>query len=480
MKVSFQLVLVAVVALVGVNTCCDALNVANAVKEHQPAATPVGDKASEAPACSESVGDALITDLVDWIKDNGGTVDNRQEVRKANNITSPHHVYATSFIPKGTLLLTVPWELVIEPTDDMEQNPLCDAVQILSQEMEANKKGNSKYGPYLRYLESTADSLPSTWSQGGKDLLKKVLGKNLLTDVNAIDKEFWTYKRQCVKGQKSFDPREQAARILLARQSPNPPSHEDDIEWYQLIPFYDFYSPREGGDYNVDFGQDGDEEEMYVIAKRDIQEGEEIHTPLDFGSVTMDPNDRDYEGKLFVHSGKIERRYSFSFTDPTASKLNKDLPVKFDLDVSVDNHGKRTFNVSWIEGVRPNSRAYQYIRDEIKRMKEVVTILPLDALNYLHPAAEHERKAIEEYAWALIDALTALLETKHDPREITPWTVSDHTVAGVNLASYNLEGITEQTEPGNGEAPFELFDDFDMSDMIIGNENWKDMIEYRR
>jgi hypothetical protein len=73
-----------------------------------------------------------------------------------------------------------------------------------------------------------------------------------------------------------------------------------------------------------------------------------------------------------------------------------------------------------------------------------------------------------------------LLETKHGARPITPWTTQNYEVAGVNLGSYNLVGVEEVKEPKEGAEPFELFEDFDISDMIVGNENWKDMIEYRR
>jgi hypothetical protein len=74
-----------------------------------------------------------------------------------------------------------------------------------------------------------------------------------------------------------------------------------------------------------------------------------------------------------------------------------------------------------------------------------------------------------------------LLDTKYSGRPKTPWTTEDYVVAGVNLGTYNLLGVEEDKEPKNdSEQPYELFEDFDISNLIIGNENWKDMIEYRR
>ena len=71
------------------------------------------------------------------------------------------------------------------------------------------------------------------------------------------------------------------------------------------------------------------------------------------------------------------------------------------------------------------------------------------------------------------------MEPKHDFR------FSEFEVAGVNLAAYDGGGgrLVEETKPAKRttkEEPFELFDDFDLSDMIVGNETWKDLVRYRR
>lgn len=441
-----------------------------------PATSNDKDIASSSPVCKNAFEDSIVNYLIEWITENGGIVDERQNVKKESqgNVTSPHSVYATSFIPKGTTLLSVPWHLVIEPKDYSDTSGLCDMVDILHKELEANKRGKSKYGPFMRYLESLTDPImiPSAWSQGGKDLLKSVLGKNLMTDVNAIDSDFRLWKKNCVKGSIVNNPQETAAALAIGYLSPDP--SDSDFDWYQMVPFYDFYSPREDGQHNTKYGQDDDAEMMILIASRDIETGETIHTPLGYGETAG-------EERQFVHSGKIERRHSFVFTDPSASHKNKPMPVKFDLDRQIDKEtGKSSYRITWVEGVRPHSRSYDQIEVELNRMKKIVTILPLDALYFLQPAAAHERRAIEEYAWTLIDALTALLDTRHDARPITPWAIRDYKVAGVNLGTYNLIGIEEDKDSKSGEEPFELFQDFDISDKIIGNENWKDMIEYRR
>jgi hypothetical protein len=187
------------------------------------------------------------------------------------------------------------------------------------------------------------------------------------------------------------------------------------------------------------------------------------------------------ERREFIDSGVIERLHSFKFTDPSAPFKNENMEVKFYLDRELDENGEYTYQISWHQDVRPDSRAYEHIEKELHRIKEINTLLSNEALYYLQPVAPHERKALQEYATYLVDTLSILLDTKYSGRPKTPWTTEDYVVAGVNLGTYNLLGVEEDKEPKNdSEQPYALFEDFDISNLIIGNENWKDMIEYRR
>jgi hypothetical protein len=426
---------------------------------------------SNAPVCGEDVTNQVIDKMVDWIKENGGIVDPRQVVKKErpDDITSPTHVYATSLIPQGTVLLAVPWGLVLEAKG--ETSTICQLVKLLRDELKLNKKNKSDdFGPYIAYLETVlADPimLPTAWSESGKKLLKQVLGKNLLPDVNAIDEDYWMWKKKCLDDKDKV--LKMAAQLVIGYHSPNP---SEDEKWYQMIPFYDLYSPREY-EYNTDFEQDEEDEEILLTAARDIQAGERIHTRFGFGE-TMG------ERREFIDSGVIERFHSFEFTDPSAPYQNAKMEVEFYLDRDLDENGEYTYQISWHQDVRPDSRAYEHIEKELHRIKEINTLLSNDALYFLQPVAPHERKALQEYTTYLLDTLSILLDTKYSGRPKTPWTTKDYVVGGVNLGTYNLLGVEEDKEPKNDEKPYELFEDFDISDLIIGNENWKDMIEYRR
>jgi hypothetical protein len=64
--------------------------------------------------------------------------------------------------------------------------------------------------------------------------------------------------------------------------------------------------------------------------------------------------------------------------------------------------------------------------------------------------------------------------------EKTDRTLSHFEVGGVNLALYKQEQEVEQTKASPEAEPFELYEDFDIADQITGDENWADLIAYRR
>ena len=84
----------------------------------------------------------------------------------------------------------------------------------------------------------------------------------------------------------------------------------------------------------------------------------------------------------------------------------------------------------------------------------------------------------------------SFLETKEfsAPSESRVWIETRHTtrdfqVAGINLGRYRMKAdrnkAKETVLPKPTEKPFELFEDFDISDKITGNEAWWDLITIR-
>jgi hypothetical protein len=62
--------------------------------------------------------------------------------------------------------------------------------------------------------------------------------------------------------------------------------------------------------------------------------------------------------------------------------------------------------------------------------------------------------------------------------EKSEFTLSHFEVGGVNLALYKQEA--EQIKVSPESDPFELYEDFNIADQITGEENWADLITYRR
>lgn len=426
--------------------------------------------------CEED--DTVVKELTTWIKEKGGLVDERQTVRREDpsDSTSPRIVYANAFIPKGTVLLSMPWDMVMEP-DYSPGVGFCDMVEILKNEFEKHEKGESEYGPYVRYLQSLnyPRTVPNGWSPHGKILLKAMIGENLLPEPHQIDKHLHAWEERCGGDIEGDETGRAAALLVTDYRSPNTSEDEDDEDWHYMVPFYDLYSTT----YqvaNTFLLQDENNNEIEVISSRDIEAEELIRTAKVFG-VPIGVR------RPFIHRSVAGPRFSFSFYDESAASLSAKLLVDFDYEVNNDesrSDRKGEKCVTWVDGIRASSRAYAFLQAELERLEKITNLLTLDDIYLLHPAPKHERKRVLSYASDFIDALSAVIDKRHEPAPITPYTIADYEVAGVNLASYNLIGVEQAEGPEAQGKPFELFENFDISNMIVGDEIWEDMIEYRR
>ena len=62
----------------------------------------------------------------------------------------------------------------------------------------------------------------------------------------------------------------------------------------------------------------------------------------------------------------------------------------------------------------------------------------------------------------------------------TQFTLTEFPSMGVNLATYGMPPSETDDIGGANEEEFELYDNFDIADQITGNENWWDLVAYRR
>lgn len=115
--------------------------------------------------------------ILDWIHNaEGGYFNPKQELRTIDSTQSALGVFAVEDIEEGEVLMTVPWDLIIQSDDKDEEGLMCcGTVAAVLREMKLGEK--SKYHPYPEYLKAQPDNdLPSNWSEKGKDLLYAIIG----------------------------------------------------------------------------------------------------------------------------------------------------------------------------------------------------------------------------------------------------------------------------------------------------------------
>lgn len=243
---------------------------------------------ASAPTCSN----CDISGLLTWVEDSGGVFSSKQEIRleNPNDKYSKLGVFATDIILQGTVLATIPWDIIIKGDDvafddeededqendeeeDEEENheeisePFlieCSTVRNLVKEL---AKAKSHYAPYLNYLQTQHETpLPSIWSEEGKQLLEQVLGgknhpENLIGDATTRLSHQWL---EMCGGEES------ALQAAMRVQQ-----YADDGV---LIPLKDLYRHRNGPYYNVDtfFTDEG----YQIVARNMIRKGEQIHDSI--------------------------------------------------------------------------------------------------------------------------------------------------------------------------------------------------------
>jgi hypothetical protein len=134
--------------------------------------------------------------VLDWILSNEGGYfnDKNQYLKEKEGQSGEYAVHALKPIYQGELLFQVPWSLILnvessviiseDDDDEEEENSLvnCALVHRLLEEWKTYQKAQEQnattlLGPYLDYIESKRwNKIPSTFSDGGQDLLLDLLG----------------------------------------------------------------------------------------------------------------------------------------------------------------------------------------------------------------------------------------------------------------------------------------------------------------
>lgn len=216
-------------------------------------------------------GDEYLIDLINWFSKVGGRLNRKIDIRRADpsDPMSPFGMFAMEDIYGKELIISVRRETLLT-ADGLDKGRKlidsalpCETAFKLIEEME---KGNSsEFSGYVNFLKKQKTSLPSAWSDAGKELLNEVIDELPPDDATTwIEKEWY---EEC-QGPKGSD-KENVALMLISRG------------WdYVMIPMYDVMNHRNGNYYNTysDKISDTSKDVIQVRAQRRIMKGEQVFT----------------------------------------------------------------------------------------------------------------------------------------------------------------------------------------------------------
>lgn len=299
--------------------------------------------------------------IISWLKSHNGYLHPSLEMRHSNTSdpTSVFGMFTNADIDEGTLLFTIPRDLILHSNDDEHEQLNCGLVQVLLDEMK--NKNESPYAPFVNYLLHTQPpgQLPSAWSDAGKEMLMKALGdeefniakaKELLSRYKVLGQKntlppeepvSWVYQEwhhECDGGKDDLD--EYAAMLVLQRSW-------DDV----LIPLYDMLNHRNGLWLNTRTDENGvhGHEAVRVYASRDIFEEEEIYSSYN--------TCEDCGARIKTYgTPEIFRDYGFLEEMPQ-TWIFSDIGFGFRIDQleELDENGNYQYTlVEWIDDNMPN------------------------------------------------------------------------------------------------------------------------------
>lgn len=237
-------------------------------------------------------GDILLSHskkLTSWLTSSSGYLHPSLQMRRLDETdpTSMFGLFTESDLKEGTLLFSIPDDIIIHSNDNKLQQLDCGLVRVLTEEL--RKKDESQYAPYINYLLDTQPpgQLPSGWSDAGKEMLMKALGDE---DFNIVD------ARASFDRYKSFDfqntlPPSQAISWLENGWFYECNGETDELSQYAallvlqrswddvLIPIYDMISHRNGIWFNTRSDDNGvhNGKIINVYTNRDVFAGEQIY-----------------------------------------------------------------------------------------------------------------------------------------------------------------------------------------------------------
>ena len=351
--------------------------------------------------------DSLAYPLVSWIRSEGGVFNTKLGIRqvRSGDASSIHGVIANEDIQRGEIILEVPRHLLISLEDETEEDRTeidfnCDVVEAFAEELRLGSE--SQYAPYLDYLLEARrrSTIPSAWSDAGKDLLTLVLGRNgdneeYLPPYSPFRWKEEGWREEC---DGSDDPLEEFSVMLFAQ-----------LEWKNfIIPGYDLIRHRNGRWLNTESDDPRNEELSFkVTASRDIMAGEEVY----ISEYSFESSEPYGTPEILCDQGFVEQypqRWVF-----------EDEWMGFDIDTVYGNDGAAMggYVLTELKGFGPINDNLEFLKEQRRRLRKVKTTA-LASRAEDNPVPESEWKVIVEYHEAILLAISLAIKIISEEQNI--------------------------------------------------------------
>ena len=359
-------------------------------------------------ATSQTVNDGFV--LIDWIRKNGGYIDDRLIIRNKDpdDPTSYRGIFTTQNIEEDEDLCFVPWNTIIsagksnheendgEGSSSQYDASIVDTVFHLVHEM---KYGNdSHYTPYINLLRTQTISSPSSWSLNGREyfesMIKNIFPKHryyqhfewFVTHFGGLDSElmkaFLTVTTRAMQGNVG-------SQWLLVPILDLQNHHSDE----QLINTARFAESGVG---------------FEIRSTKFIPAGSELYTHY-WG---------DYTNFFFEEFGFVEdypRRWKFDLklSDDSVGDNDEDISETTTIDVRISRRNdderieNEDFDFEWLGNIPSNNKPMvaRFLSDELRRLQK----MEQEYLDRGNNVPEEENVLIWKYHQALVVAMKQIL-----------------------------------------------------------------------
>lgn len=279
-------------------------------------------------------------DLVEWVRHNGGRVDDRLGIgTHVHNGEGFRGGVAKGDIEAGTELLFCPWTLIFGTQGDTATVPAdhCAILRAYAAQVEAGE--GSFWYPYLSMDTSLATRIPSVWHRSVLDELQ-----GLPPAADATESSLTDWFSQTCAGGKPFaeleGPMQQSLLAAVTRSA-----------GMRFLPIFDLLNHHNG---KLNTKSHADIHGNTVTATKDILKGEEIFNSYRGGRTTssdifrrygfVEPWPQQWAWTDRLTSNEIrflllpDGSVAISPPDSMSSRIGQESPELCDLRAEVDNH----------------------------------------------------------------------------------------------------------------------------------------------